>query len=175
MNEKDFCEGMLSYAQWTNFCLKRVSNLQLNSIQPGVPGEYFTFEDSSFATLWNPALLSASPIRARPPDPSCSQDGKQCVFLCVCVCVPSPTYTPSHPVSLCWCWGSLACCVSVPLGKPAMQMSLKHGDENRKLLWSKHLLCYFSAAVAAGAHMVPVPAANHLSDTDECIFHIRMD
>lgn len=25
------------------------------------------------------------------------------------------------------------------------------------------------------AHMVPVPAVNHHSDTDECIFHIRLD
>lgn len=45
-----------------------------------------------------------------------------------------------------------------------------------KLLWSKHLLCDFigAAAVAARAHMVPLPAVNHLTDTDEYIFHIRL-
>lgn len=62
-----------------------------------------------------------------------------------------------------------------PWAKPLCRCPQKRGDENRKLLWSKHLLCYFSAAVAAGAHMVPAPGVNHVSDTDEYIFHIRLD
>lgn len=132
-----------SCSHWTIFCLKTVSTVQPNSIQPQWT---FHFEGSPCAALRNITVLSAPSserlsISPLTPVARVKRGGL----------VPLSTYTLSHPVWLCWCWGSPARCVSVPLGEAAMQM---HGDENTKLLWSKHLLCY-SSSVVASAHMSP--------------------
>lgn len=124
---KGLCEGILSFAQWTNFFwLKKVSDLQLNSIQPRLyPLNISLWSFPLCATLWNCLLICIS-IRESPsllftPRPWLLGNGK--AVCSSCVFPPSRTDTLSHPVALCWCWGSPACCVSVPLGKAAMQMS----------------------------------------------------
>lgn len=111
------CEGMLSFAQPTVFGLKKVSNLQLNSFQPRLhPVNISLWRSPLCATLWNCTLLSAPHQRESFSVfyPGCSRKEEA-------VCVPSRTqthtHTLSHPVSLCWCWGSPACCVSVPSGQ----------------------------------------------------------
>lgn len=169
---------MLSFAQWTNFRLKKVSNFQLNSIQPQLHPVNISLWRFLLCDFLKLCLLICIPIRESfsvfTSTPATWGNERVCVFLCVCVC--SLTHIHSHIPFHCAdaeeAWPAVS---AFPWAKLLCRCPPKHGDENRKLLWSKHLLFYFSAAVAVGAHMVPVPAVNHLSDTDEYIFHIRLD
>lgn len=145
-------------------------NLQLNSIQPQLyPVNISLWRFPLIfprATLWN--LLICIPIRE-----SLSVFVPWLLGKGKAVCVASCTYTliqfhcadaeEARPAVSAFPWAKLLC-----------RCPLKHGDENKKLLWSKHLLCYSSSSVA-GAHIAPVPAVNHLPDTDEFIFHIKLD
>lgn len=102
-------------------------------------------------------LLICLPIRENLshfyPDPGCLGNERQFVF--------RGAHTHSHIQFHCADAEEARPAVSAfPWAKLLCRCLRKHGDENKELLWSKHLLCYFSSIVAA-AHMVLVPAVNH--------------
>lgn len=120
INENDFCEGMLSmlsFAQWTSFWLKRVSNVQLNSIQPSVPGEYFPLKIPPVP----PSETVPSYLHPHQrPTPTLAAWGmkRQCVFLCVCVgvCSLANIYTLTSSF------------IVLMLGKPGLLCQLSLGQ-----------------------------------------------
>lgn len=118
INEKNFTEGMLSFTQRTNFWLKKVSNLQLNSIQLSASGEYFPLNIPPVPPSETvPSYLH--PPSKTDPNPGCLWKERKSV-LCMCSFANIYTLTCSFIV-LMWrkpgllCQRSLgqSCCADV--------------------------------------------------------------
>lgn len=83
---------------------------------PGCTRWIFPFEDPPSVQPSETVLSYLPPIRESPSvffTLAAQERKRRCVFLHA----HRHTHTLSHPVSLCWCWGSPACCVSVPSGQ----------------------------------------------------------
>ena len=163
----DSAKGMLSFAGWTNFWLKKLFNLQLNSIESISPSAHFLLKippvqpSETVPSYLHPHQKES--LRVFTPDSRCSGGELCCVVLCcvvlccvvlccvvLCcvVCVLPRLHTHSHIQSRCADAKEARPAVSAfPWAKLLCRCTPKPGDENRKLLWSKHLL-FFSVLLS---------------------------
>lgn len=135
---------------------KKISNLQLNSLQPrlhpGIPlWSLHPFEMLSFN------LQDSSPCSVYA---DCFGKQRRCVSHVSCLYVRIPE--EARPAVSTFPWAKLLC-----------RCPLKRGYKNKACLWSEDLLGCFSSSCRKDPYGAGA-AASHPSHTDECIFHIRL-